>query len=111
MYIDAKAAPKDFRNSSDIAFQIRSYGWSSQVPLSMVSNFEYFAIYDVYGRMRMNSSAANLWTQKQPLANSSKITYTLDDWEIKQRGVCKEMLAMAEINYIRYETNTKGKSY
>jgi len=64
MYIDAKAAPKDFRNSSDIAFQIRSYGWSSQVPLSMVSNFEYFAIYDVYGRMRMNSSAANLWTQK-----------------------------------------------
>ena len=46
MYLDAKTAPSDFRNSKQVAFQIRSYGWSSNLKLSIVSNFEYFTVYD-----------------------------------------------------------------
>lgn len=46
MYLDAKIAPEDFRYSPDISFQIRSYGWSSQLDISMVTNFEHFKVYD-----------------------------------------------------------------
>ncbi|WP_271400050.1 Eco57I restriction-modification methylase domain-containing protein [Salinicoccus roseus] len=46
MYLDAKTATEDYRNSKATAFQIRSYGWSSQIDLSIVSNFEHFTVYD-----------------------------------------------------------------
>lgn len=45
-FVDAKNLDVDIFNDSDVAFQIRSYGWSAQTPCSFVSNFEQFVIYD-----------------------------------------------------------------
>ena len=45
-FVDAKRNSIDIKNAKDIAFQIRSYGWSIGAPFSIVTNFESLAIYD-----------------------------------------------------------------
>ena len=45
-FVDAKSLSVDIENDKNVAFQIRSYGWSIGAPLSIVTNFEYLAIYD-----------------------------------------------------------------
>jgi hypothetical protein len=48
-FLDAKDLNVDISKvdfaANKVAFQIRSYGWSAQVPCSFVSNFEQFGIY------------------------------------------------------------------
>ena len=46
VFLDAKSLDVDISKDSSAAFQIRSYGWSAQVPCSYVSNFEQFVIFD-----------------------------------------------------------------
>lgn len=45
-FIDAKDISVNIITNRNVAFQIRSYGWSAEVPCAFVSNFEQFAIYD-----------------------------------------------------------------
>ena len=45
-FVDAKSLSVDIENDKSVAFQIRSYGWSIGAPFSVVTNFEYLAIYD-----------------------------------------------------------------
>lgn len=45
-FIDAKSLSVDLENDKSVAFQIRSYGWSIGAPFSIVTNFEYLAVYD-----------------------------------------------------------------
>ncbi|WP_377888881.1 Eco57I restriction-modification methylase domain-containing protein [Alkalihalobacillus sp. R86527] len=45
-FVDAKDLKVDITNDSSVAYQIRSYGWSAQVPCSFVSNFEQFGIFN-----------------------------------------------------------------
>lgn len=45
-FIDAKNITVNIKNDSDVAFQIRSYGWSIGAQFSIVTNFEEIAIYD-----------------------------------------------------------------
>ena len=45
-FLDAKDLDIDIENDSDVAFQIKSYGWSVSAPCAFVSNFEQLAIYD-----------------------------------------------------------------
>lgn len=46
LFVDAKSLSVDIENDKSVAFQIRSYGWSIGAPFSIVTNFEYLAIYD-----------------------------------------------------------------
>lgn len=45
-FIDAKNLSVNIHQDSDVAFQIRSYGWSIGAQFSIVTNFEEIAIYD-----------------------------------------------------------------
>ena len=45
-FLDAKSLDVNIFTSKEMAFQIRSYGWSAQSPCAFVSNFEQFVIYD-----------------------------------------------------------------
>lgn len=45
-FVDAKSLNVDIKNSKEVAFQIRSYGWSIGAPFSIVTNFKELAIYD-----------------------------------------------------------------
>lgn len=45
-YLDAKKADVDIFKSKGAAFQVRSYGWSADLPCSFLTNFEQFIIFD-----------------------------------------------------------------
>ena len=45
-FVDAKSLDVNIENDKDVAFQIRSYGWSIGAAFSVVTNFEQLAIYD-----------------------------------------------------------------
>ena len=45
-FVDAKSLDINIENDKNVAFQIRSYGWSIGAPFSVVTNFEQLAIYD-----------------------------------------------------------------
>lgn len=45
-FLDAKSLEVNVFTNKEVAFQIRSYGWSAQCPCAFVSNFEQFVVYD-----------------------------------------------------------------
>lgn len=56
-FVDAKSLAVNIENDKDVAFQIRSYGWSIGAPFSIVTNFEQLAIYDCSYMPRINDGA------------------------------------------------------
>ena len=45
-FVDAKSLAVNIENDKEVAFQIRSYGWSIGAPFSIITNFEQLAIYN-----------------------------------------------------------------
>lgn len=45
-YVEAKKPSIGINDNKDAAYQLRSYGWSRQLPLSILCNFEEFSVYD-----------------------------------------------------------------
>lgn len=56
-FIDAKSLDVDIEHDKDVAFQIRSYGWSIGAPFSIVTNFEQMAIYNCSVMPNVNDGA------------------------------------------------------
>ncbi len=57
VYIDAKSLNVDIYNDKNAAFQIRSYGWSSGMAFSIITNFKEMAIYDCHYKPSISDSA------------------------------------------------------
>ena len=49
-FVEAKRPGVDIKNDPDPAYQLRRYAWSAKLPLSILTDFEEFAVYD--GRIR-----------------------------------------------------------
>lgn len=45
-FVEAKKPSVNIREDQDPAFQLRRYGWSAKLPLSVLTDFEEFAVYD-----------------------------------------------------------------
>jgi predicted type IV restriction endonuclease len=45
-FVETKAPAIDIKNDTAAAYQLRRYGWSAKLPLSILTDFEEFAIYD-----------------------------------------------------------------
>ncbi|WP_263385953.1 Eco57I restriction-modification methylase domain-containing protein [Granulicella arctica] len=45
-FLEAKKPSVNIKTDTSPAFQLRRYGWTTKLPLSIVSNFEAFAVYD-----------------------------------------------------------------
>ena len=45
-FVEAKKPAVSVKNASEPAFQVRRYGYSAKLPLSILTNFEEFAVYD-----------------------------------------------------------------
>ena len=45
-YVEAKAPSVNIKDAPSPAYQLRRYGWSARLPLSVLTDFEEFAIYD-----------------------------------------------------------------
>ena len=45
-FLEAKRPSVDIKNDASPAFQLRRYAWTSKLPLSILSDFEEFAVYE-----------------------------------------------------------------
>ncbi len=57
-FIEAKKPGANLKQESDPAFQLRRYAWSSKLPLSILSNFREFVVYDCRIKPDKNDPAA-----------------------------------------------------
>jgi TaqI-like C-terminal specificity domain/N-6 DNA Methylase len=57
-FLDAKKPSIDLKNHEDSAKQIRLYGWNGRVPISVLTDFEEFSIYNCTIEPKQNESAA-----------------------------------------------------
>jgi len=67
-FVEAKRPGVDIKNDPDPAYQLRRYAWSAKLPLSILTDFEEFAVYD--GRIRPAK------TDKASTARVLYLTYT-----------------------------------
>src|SRR5438034_7086354 len=57
-FLEAKKPAVDIKNDVSPAFQLRRYAWTTKLPLSILSDFEEFAVYDCRVKPDQNDSAA-----------------------------------------------------
>src|SRR2546425_7706269 len=57
-FVEAKKPAVDLKDEKEPAFQLRRYAWSAKLPLSILTDFEEFAIYDCRVKPEKEDSAA-----------------------------------------------------
>ena len=74
-FLEAKKPAVNIKNDISPAYQLRRYAWSAKLPLSILTDFEEFAVYD--GRVKPEK------TDKASTARVSYYTYEeyLDKWD------------------------------
>lgn len=80
-FVDAKSLSVNIENDKDVAFQIRSYGWSIGASYSIVTNFEQLAIYDCSAMPHVNDEAV-----------FSRVFYFTYDQYVKKFDILKSFL-------------------
>ena len=67
-FVEAKKPSVDIKGEPAPAFQLRRYAWSAKLPLSLLTDFEEFAVYDCRVRPNQNDKPAtariHYWTYK-----------------------------------------------
>lgn len=57
-FVEAKKPAINLKDASEPAYQLRRYAWSAKLPLSILTDFEEFAIYDCRIKPAKEDSAA-----------------------------------------------------
>ena len=101
-FLDAKALSIDLSKDTSAAFQIRSYGWSAQLPCSFISNFEQFVIFDT----------RTLPLPTQP-ANYGAIILTVDEYiekfDVLYEHLCFDLICNNHLSDIYASRAIEGK--
>ncbi|MCK4295938.1 MAG: N-6 DNA methylase [Candidatus Marinimicrobia bacterium] len=58
-FVEAKKPSIDIKGDIHPAFQVRRYAWSAKLPLSILTDFEEFAVYDTRIKPNKNDKASN----------------------------------------------------
>ncbi len=74
-FLEAKRANLDIFSDKESAFQLRRYGWSASLPISILTNFKQLAIYDCRIKPERNDFAS-----KARIAKFSVEEY-VDKWD------------------------------
>jgi len=99
-FVEAKKPSVNLKDDISPAFQLRIYAWNAQLPLSILTDFEEFAVYDCRFKPNKNDSAAK--------ARILYLKYTdyLDNWD-KIEGVFSKD-AILKGSFDKYIESTKG---
>src|SRR6266536_2989630 len=60
-FLEAKKPAVDIKNDVSPAFQLRRYAWTTKLPLSVLSDFEEFAVYDCRAPTSWITSSRTPW--------------------------------------------------
>src|SRR5437764_3012378 len=100
-FVEAKKPAINLKDAGEPAFQLRRYAWSAKLPLSILTDFEEFAIYDC--RVKPDI------TDKATTARIMYFPYTdyLQRWEEITSIFSRE--AILKGSFDKYAEETKGK--
>lgn len=102
-FVDAKKPSVNIKDDLAPAYQVRRYGWSAKVPISIVTDFEEFAIYDCTKKPKP--------TDKASVARIKYLTYDkyLDEFDFLWDVFAKENLPKGRFDkYVQSDTSKKG---
>jgi hypothetical protein len=99
--VETKKPSVRIKDDADAALQIRWYAWNAKLPLSILTNFEEFAIYDCTRKPSTSDAAA--------VARIEYFTYKefLDKWEYIQSIFAQESILTGSFD--KFAESTKGK--
>jgi hypothetical protein len=100
-FVEAKKPAVNIKADVEPAFQLRRYAWSAKLPLSILTDFEEFAVYDCRVRPDKNDGAT--------VARTIYLPYTSYDekWDEIASIFSKE--AVLQGSFDKYAETTKGK--
>jgi hypothetical protein len=55
-FVEAKKPAEDINNNRQLAYQLKVYAWNAHLPLSIITDFEDFAVYDCRNKPNPNDS-------------------------------------------------------
>lgn len=100
-FVEAKKPSVDIKDDVAPAFQVRRYAWSAKLPLSILTDFEEFAVYDCRIRPSKTDKAGtariHYWTYKE----------YADKWDEIAAIFSKE--AVLKGSFDKYAVTAKGK--
>ncbi len=96
-FVDAKKPAINIKGDIAPAYQVRRYGWSAKVPISIVTDFEEFSIYDCTKKPKPTDKAS-----------VSRIKY-LEEFDFLWDVFAKENLPKGRFDkYVQSDTKKKG---
>jgi hypothetical protein len=100
-FLEAKKPAVNIKADPDPAYQLRRYAWSAKLPLSILTNFETFAVYDCQIRPKH--------TDRPTTARIINLTYKeyLDKWNEIASIFSKD--AVLKGSFDKYAISPKGK--
>jgi hypothetical protein len=100
-FLEAKKPAVDIKNNWEPAYQLRRYAWSAKLCVSMLTDFEEFAVYDARNQPRQ--------LEKASVARREFIHYTQypDRWDFLSGTFSKDAVLKGEFD--RYCETKKGR--
>ena len=91
-FLEAKKPSVDIKNDINPSYQLRRYGWTAKLPISILTNFEDLAIYDCRIKPSHNDSAG--------IARIKYYTYAeyIDKWDEIYNFISKEAILHGSLN-------------
>ena len=102
-FVDAKKPAIDVKSDIHPAYQVRRYGWSAKVPISIVTDFEEFSIYDCSTKPKLKDKAS--------VSRVKYLTYDnyLQEFDFLWEVFAKENLPKGRFDkYVASNTKKKG---
>ncbi|MCL2416860.1 MAG: N-6 DNA methylase [Bacteroidales bacterium] len=102
-FLEAKKPSVAIKNEIEPAYQIRRYGWSAKMPISVITNFEELAIYDCSNKPKP--------TDKASVARIKYLTYSdyIAEFDFIWDTFSKERVLKGSFDkYIQSDRNKKG---
>ncbi len=102
-FVDAKKPSIDIKGDVSPAYQVRRYGWSAKVPVSIVTDFEEFSVYDCTKKPQLGDKAS--------MARIRYLTYDhyLEEFDFLWDTFAKESVLKGRFDkYVASDTRKKG---
>jgi type I restriction-modification system DNA methylase subunit len=100
-FLEAKKPSVNIKDDLSPAFQLRRYAWSAKLPLSILSDFEEFAVYD-----------CRVKPYKNDKSNTARLMYfTFDQYVDKWDGIASifSQEAVLDGSFDKFADSSKGK--
>jgi type I restriction-modification system DNA methylase subunit len=102
-FVEAKKPSVSIKDDISVAYQIRRYGWSAKLPVSIITDFEEFAVYDCTKKPVIND--------KSSVARIKYITYKqyIEEFEFLWDTFSKERVLKGSFDkFVLGTANKKG---